>query len=62
MKTILERIESATDYIKSRIEGTPSMGLILGSGLGDFAHSLDEKIVIPFGEIPGFPLPTVEGS
>lgn len=61
MKTILERIESATDYIKSRIGGTPSMGLILGSGLGDFAHSLDEKIVIPFGEIPGFPLPTVEG-
>jgi purine-nucleoside phosphorylase len=61
MKTILERIESASDYIKSRIEGTPSMGLILGSGLGDFAHGLDDRIVIPFGDIPGFPLTTVEG-
>ncbi len=61
MEDLLKRIESATDYIKSRIEGTPSMGLVLGSGLGDFAHGLEEKTVIPFGAIPGFPLPTVEG-
>ena len=61
MEELLKRIESATDYIKGKIEETPSMGLVLGSGLGDFAHSLEEKTVIPFEDIPGFPLPTVEG-
>lgn len=58
---IRKRIDEATAYIKSRIEGTPSMALILGSGLGDFADSLEDKRVMTFAEIPGFPQPTVEG-
>jgi purine nucleoside phosphorylase I, inosine and guanosine-specific len=61
MKNILQRIDSATDYIKSKIQSSPAIGLVLGSGLGDFAQTLDDKISIPFGEIPGFPTPTVEG-
>ena len=61
MKNILERIDSAAEYIKSKVEARPEIGLVLGSGLGDFAQTLDEKISIPFGEIPGFPTTTVEG-
>lgn len=61
MKKIIERIHSATAYIREKTDATPSMGLILGSGLGDFANQLDAATTIPFSEIPGFPRPTVEG-
>ena len=56
-----QRIHDAAQYIKERIAAEPSIGLILGSGLGDFADSLENRVVIPFAEIPGFPQPTVEG-
>lgn len=54
-------INESADYIKERITSSPSIGLILGSGLGDFADGLENKIVIPFSQIPGFPQSTVEG-
>jgi len=38
-----------------------SLGLILGSGLGGLAKSIQESVRIPFGEIPGFPDATVAG-
>ena len=54
-------IHEAAEYIKARITEAPSVGMILGSGLGDFADGLENRVVIPFAEIPNFPLPTVEG-
>lgn len=39
----------------------PELGLVLGSGLGDFCDRLEETVEIPFGDIPGFPVSTVEG-
>ena len=56
-----QRINDAAQYIKARITATPTIGLILGSGLGDFADGLENRVVIPFSEIPDFPQPTVEG-
>ena len=56
-----QRIHDAAHYIKARITEAPSIGLILGSGLGDFADGLENRVVIPFAEIPDFPQPTVEG-
>ena len=56
-----QRINDAAQYIKARITAAPSIGLILGSGLGDFADGLENRVVIPFAEIPDFPQPTVEG-
>ena len=51
--------ESAA-YIREKIGDTvPSFAIILGSGLGDFAERLEEKIVIPYAEIPHFPVSTV---
>ena len=52
---IVERIHAAADYINSRLDTAPTVGLILGSGLGDFADSLEDKIVIPYEDIPHFP-------
>lgn len=51
-------IESA-DYIKQRIGSQPDIAIILGSGLGDFADELQNRITIPYKDIPNFPISTV---
>lgn len=59
--TIEERIDSALAAIRQRTSAAPELGLVLGSGLGDFCDRLESRTEVPFGRIPGFPLPTVEG-
>ncbi|POR02006.1 purine-nucleoside phosphorylase [Alkalispirochaeta sphaeroplastigenens] len=54
-------IEEAADYIRSRIPREPRVGLILGSGLGVLGDDISGAVAIPYAEIPGFPLSTVEG-
>ena len=56
-----KRIHAAAEFIRSRLTAMPTVGLILGSGLGDFADTLENRVVIPFSQIPDFPQPTVEG-
>ena len=46
------RILAAADYIRSRVNLRPEIGLILGSGLGDFADTLEDALRIPYAEIP----------
>ena len=58
---LMNRIHAAAEYIRQRIAVSPTIGLILGSGLGDFADTLENRVVIPFSQIPDFPQPTVEG-
>ena len=58
---ITMQITAAADYIRSRTSLQPEIGLILGSGLGDYADTLENTVHIPFGDIPGFPVPTVAG-
>jgi purine-nucleoside phosphorylase len=53
--------ESAAQLILSRTSLRPRIGLVLGSGLGGFADSLDESSRIPYGEIPAFPRSTAIG-
>ena len=55
------RIHNAVAYLRSRTDMTPEVGLILGSGLGDFADTLENRQVIPFTDIPDFPAATVPG-
>ena len=55
------KIQSAAEYVLSRVSLRPTIGMVLGSGLGDFADTLEDAVRIPFAEIPGFPLPTVPG-
>lgn len=56
-----QQITAAAEYILAKIPRRPRIGLVLGSGLGDFADTLTDTVRIPFGEIPGFPQTTVEG-
>ena len=58
----IERINKAAEYIRGRLGGRqPKVALILGSGLGPIADSVKNPIVIPYKEIPGFPVSTAVG-
>ena len=58
----IERIHKAAAYIKERLGGRqPKLALILGSGLGPIADSVKDQIVIPYKDIPGFPVSTAGG-
>ena len=59
--TYSERIHAAADFLAARTTIRPEVGLILGSGLGDYADTLENRTVIPFSAIPDFPQTTVEG-
>ena len=59
---IINKINRATDYLRTRLgDLTPTVGLILGSGLGVIADSIEDPLVIPYGEIPDFPQTHVKG-
>jgi purine-nucleoside phosphorylase len=53
--------ESAAKLIQKRSPLRPRIGLVLGSGLGGFADSLDDAAQIRYAEIPGFPRSTAVG-
>jgi purine-nucleoside phosphorylase len=53
--------QSAADFIRSKTPLKPALGIILGSGLGNFASQVQEATVIPYAEIPHFPQSTVVG-
>lgn len=56
----IRRIDGAADVIRSAC-GEAEIGLILGSGLGDSMDSLTDICAVSYGDIPGFPTPTVPG-
>jgi len=57
----LEQIDEIATLIRSRTSYRPRVGLILGSGLGTLAATVEEASIIPFQELPGWPLSTVPG-
>ncbi|RLL46903.1 purine-nucleoside phosphorylase [Oceanobacillus piezotolerans] len=56
-----EAIQKAASMIQGKINVTPKIGLILGSGLGVLADEIENPVKIKYGDIPGFPVSTVEG-
>ena len=59
---IMETVRTAAAYVKERLEERlPQVGIVLGSGLGKLADKIGDPVVIPYGEIPGFPLSTAIG-
>lgn len=56
------KVTPAVEYIAKRLGNCkPVFGIVLGSGLGDLADSIDKPEVIPYGDIPFFPTTTVPG-
>ena len=55
-------IAEAADYMKSRLGGRmPQVGIILGSGLGKLADSIENPVVIPYTDVPNFVKSTAIG-
>jgi purine-nucleoside phosphorylase len=59
--SVIGDLGEAARFIQSRTTLSPSVGLVLGSGLGAFAKSLEKAVSIPFAEIPHFPASTAIG-
>jgi purine-nucleoside phosphorylase len=61
MTDLYTRARAAADYLASNTPLKPTLGIILGSGLGDFADAVENAVAVPYAEIPHFPQSTVEG-
>ena len=61
---LMTRIHEAADVVRARLKAAnaklPTLGIILGTGLGDFAAALEHAVVVPYADIPHFPRSTVE--
>jgi len=56
----LEAIERAAEVVRTRFARKPDVAIILGTGLGGLAKRVEVEATIEYGDIPGFPLSTVE--
>jgi purine-nucleoside phosphorylase len=61
MSDLYLQAQAAADLVRSRTSIRPTLGIILGSGLGNFASQVEDAVSIPYSEIPNFPLSTVTG-
>ena len=57
----IEQIDEAAGYIRGKINTLPKIGLVLGSGLGGLAESVENAVVLQFKEIPHWPISTIQG-
>jgi purine-nucleoside phosphorylase len=58
---VLDRLTSARAVVRERTSLSPRIGVVLGSGLGDFAERLSNAVAIEYRELPGMPTPHVAG-
>jgi len=60
MSELKKIIQESAEFLKQQIKDQPTIGIILGTGLGALADEIKKKTVIDYGAIPHFPLSTVE--
>ena len=58
---MLEKIKATANFIKERIQASPEVGIILGTGLGGLVNEIEIIDSIPYSDIPNFPVSTVDG-
>ena len=58
MPELFNQIQEAKEYLQSRWKGQPTVGIVLGTGLGGLTRDIDAEVVIPYGDIPHFPVST----
>jgi purine-nucleoside phosphorylase len=56
-----DTVHTAAETVRARVGAKPSIAIVLGSGLGEFAGSLGGAVSIPYGDIPNWPVPHVPG-
>jgi purine-nucleoside phosphorylase len=57
----LDQIDQVTEAVRAKINKEPRVGIILGSGLNELAASVKNAVTIPYGDLPYWPVSTVEG-
>ncbi len=57
---LMQQIQESVQYIRSHTKMRPTIGIILGTGLGALAKEITQKVVIEYQDIPHFPISTVE--
>ncbi|HEX5154555.1 MAG TPA: purine-nucleoside phosphorylase [Parafilimonas sp.] len=60
-QTLLQQLHETTGYIQQKYFAKPSIGIVLGSGLGNFTKGMQVDFEIDYSELPHFPVSTVEG-
>lgn len=60
MDTDYERLQKCYDYVKTKVHFKPRVALVLGSGLGAYADDISIETIIPYADIPNFPVSTVQ--
>jgi len=60
-KKALKQLNEAVDYLKKKYKHQPEVGIVLGSGLGNFTELIEIEKEIDYSDIPNFPVSTVEG-
>jgi purine-nucleoside phosphorylase len=58
---LVAQIQETVRFIQSIYRHTPEVGVVLGSGLGNFSKEIEVELEIPYSEIPHFPVSTVKG-
>lgn len=58
---VYNRAQDAADHVVSKCHAAPEVAVILGSGLGGLADSIEDPCLIPYGDIPNFPSVTAIG-
>ncbi len=62
MNPRIQKIKDIVSVLQDRLGGfTPEVGIVLGSGLGSLANSIENPITVPYRELPGFPVSTATG-
>ncbi len=60
MSYTYDYFKTSADFLKSKVDYTPELAIVLGSSLGPFAQEIENQIVIDYSQIPNFLLSTVE--
>ena len=58
---MIQAIDDAVAYVRSKSKLQPAVGIVLGSGLGNVVDAIDAEATIPYSEIPGGAASTVWG-
>jgi purine-nucleoside phosphorylase len=61
MTALFDQIQEAGNHIRSKWQGTPSVGIVLGTGLGALAQDIDAEATLSYADLPHFPHSTVTG-
>jgi purine-nucleoside phosphorylase len=59
--TYYDKVKEAADAVRARVRELPQVGIVLGSGLGEFAASLQNAVTLPYAELPHWPVSRVIG-